>query len=54
VAPHRVAGILERSKADLRDHGQRLADFGGQYRLVRPSIYADAPATVVHTFKAAA
>ena len=39
------------STRDLREHGRKLAETGGHYRLVHPSIYAgDHPPTVVHVY----
>lgn len=42
-----------RSALDLRAHGQKLAAAGGCYRLVQPSIYADAPPVVIHEYATA-
>lgn len=39
-----------KSAADLREHGGRLAARGGYYRLVQPSVYADAPPVVIHEY----
>lgn len=38
------------SVLDLRKHGAALAANGGHYRLVQPSVYADAPPAVIHEY----
>lgn len=46
------AASTPKEVADLEAHGADLASAGGYYRLVQPSIYADAPPTVVREYRA--
>lgn len=49
---HRIGwgASTAQSRRDLRAHGAALAEHGGWYRLVQPSVYRDAPPVVVHQF----
>lgn len=49
---HRIGwdGSTPKRADDLREHGRKMAESGGYYRITRASIYAGAPDEIVYTY----